>query len=149
MLPLFFQVLLAVVLGAAIGFEREVQGKAAGIRTYALVALGACLFTIVSAHGFSEFSGAGFDPSRIAAQIVTGIGFIGAGVIFLREDVVYGLTTAAGLWTSAAIGVAVGAELYEIAVFAAVISLLILTILKPLERLIHRNAPDETHHDLS
>lgn len=144
MLPLFLQMLLAIILGAAIGFEREVQGKAAGLRTYALVSLGSCLFTIVSAYGFS---GAGVDPSRIAAQIVTGIGFIGAGVIFLREDVVYGLTTAAGLWISAAIGVAIGAGLYEVAIFATVISLLILTLLKPLERLIRRNASDKEQHN--
>lgn len=143
-LRIFLQILLAVFLGAAIGLEREFQGKAAGLRTYALVSLGACLFTVVSAYGFNAFIGStSFDPSRIASQVVVGIGFIGAGLIFLRGDIVHGLTTAAGLWISAALGVVVGVGLYWEAVFATVIALLLLTVLKPLEKYIHRDRPDE------
>lgn len=100
------RLLLAVVLGAAIGFQRERAGKPAGLRTHALIALGSALFTVVSIFGF----GTGVDPSRVAAGIVTGVGFLGAGVIFrgLRRDGVVGLTTAASIWTTAAIGLATG-----------------------------------------
>lgn len=132
---LFLQLLLAAFLGAMIGLEREYQGKAAGLRTYTLVALGACLFTIVSAYGFSGVRGSqSFDPSRIASQVVVGVGFLGAGLIFLKGEAVYGLTTAAGLWISAALGVAVGAGLYSAAVFSAAIALVVLITLRALEK---------------
>lgn len=147
---IFVQLALAVLLGALIGLEREYQGKSAGLRTYALVALGSCLFTIVSIVGFKAFSGlTSYDPTRIAAQVVVGIGFIGGGLIFLRGDIVYGLTTAAGLWISAALGVAVGAGLYAAAIFTAILSLLILLILKKFEQYIHRDNPESAHHDLT
>lgn len=140
----FYQLLLAVSLGAVIGFEREVRGKPAGLRTYAMVALGACLFTVISIDGFAAFSGnSNFDPARIASNVVVGIGFLGGGLIFLKGDEVRGLTTAAGLWISAAIGVAVGAELYWAAVFATGIALVILIVLKWLEFFIHRDRIDE------
>ncbi|MBI5786984.1 MAG: MgtC/SapB family protein [Candidatus Niyogibacteria bacterium] len=132
---LFFQLFLAAFLGAVIGLEREYQGKAAGLRTYTLVALGACLFTIVSAHGFGGVAGSqSFDPSRIASQVVVGVGFLGAGLIFLKGEAVYGLTTAAGLWISAALGVAVGAGLYSAAVFSAFIALVVLVTLRAFEK---------------
>lgn len=147
---ILWQLIASMFLGALIGLEREYQGKSAGLRTYALVSLGACLFTIVSTRGFQEFAGLyNVDPSRIAAQIVVGIGFIGGGLIFLRRDVVYGLTTAAGLWISAALGMAIGAGLYSAAILTAVIALLILSLLKMVERYIHRNHPESAHHDLT
>ena len=104
-------------LGAAVGVERELRDREAGVRTHLLVALGSCLFTIVSAYGFHEFLASGdavvrADPTRIAAQIVTGIGFLGAGAIMRQGLNIRGLTTAAGLWVVAAIGMAVGAGYY-------------------------------------
>src|SRR5580765_588767 len=106
-LDVLFRLAVAAGLGAAIGLERELDEKAAGLRTHMLVALGSALFTLVSAYGFSEFIGkdhVSFDPARIAAQIVTGIGFLGAGVILRSGFTVRGLTTAASLWLVAAIG---------------------------------------------
>ncbi len=91
---IFFQLFLAFFLGALLGFEREWRRKAAGLRTYSLVALGACLFTVISLYGFRGVGAQGLDPSRIASQVVVGIGFIGAGVIFSKGDAVRGLTTA-------------------------------------------------------
>ena len=101
---MLLHLLISVVLGALIGYERERKGKPAGVRTHGMVCLGAALFTIVSLHGF----GPGGEPSRVAAQIVTGIGFLGAGAILHQRDNVHGLTTAASLWVTAAIGLAVG-----------------------------------------
>jgi len=130
------RLLLAAVLGSAIGFERERLAWAAGMRTHMLVAVGACLIMIVSAYGFSEVLGRPnvvLDPSRIAAQVVSGIGFLGAGTILLRGEVVKGLTTAASLWGVAAIGLACGAGLYVAAIATTVIVLVILAGMKPLE----------------
>ena len=149
-LQIFGQLALAVFLGALIGLEREYQGKSAGLRTYSLVALGSCLFTVISTSGFDAFAGlASYDPTRIAAQVVVGIGFIGGGLIFLKGDIVYGLTTAAGLWTSAALGVAVGVRFYAAAIFTTLLALVILIVLKELEQYIHRDRPDGAHHDLT
>jgi putative Mg2+ transporter-C (MgtC) family protein len=119
------QVIIASVLGGLIGLQREVAHKAAGVRTYAFVAIGSCLFTILSRMGFQ---GPLVDPSRVAAQVVVGIGFLGAGLIFVRQEHVEGLTTAAGLWVTAAIGMAVAAGLYLIAIVTTIIALLFLTI---------------------
>lgn len=102
------RLLLAAAFGAIVGYEREHRGKPAGVRTHGMVALGAALFTVVSLAGFG---GVG-DPSRIAAQVVTGIGFLGAGSILHLRRSVQGLTTAASLWVTAAIGVAVGVGMY-------------------------------------
>jgi putative Mg2+ transporter-C (MgtC) family protein len=112
--------LLAVALGAAIGFQRERAGKAAGLRTHILVGSGAALFTLVSIYGFS---GAAVDISRVAAGVVVGVGFIGAGVILRgqREEEVAGLTTAATIWVTAAIGLAAGAGMYLISVISTAI----------------------------
>lgn len=131
----FGQLLLSVLLGSIIGLERELARKKAGMRTFALVSLGACLFSIISKLAFREFWGVpGFDPSRIASQIVVGIGFIGAGAIILRESIdVRGLTTAAGLWVSAAIGMAVGFQLYSIAVFTTLLTIGVLILMWILE----------------
>ncbi|MCX8126629.1 MAG: MgtC/SapB family protein [Dehalococcoidia bacterium] len=113
------RLLLAAALGALVGFQREYEKKPAGLRTHTIVCVGACLFCLVSIYGFGENA----DPSRIAAQVVTGIGFIGAGtVIFLsRQHVVVGLTTAATVWSVAAIGLAAGAGLYVLAVVGTLI----------------------------
>ena len=128
---------VAMALGAVIGIERELDEKAAGLRTHMLVALGSALFTLVSAYGFSEFIGkdhVSFDPSRIAAQIVTGIGFLGAGVIFRSGFTVRGLTTAASLWLVAAIGMAAGAGYWQGAVLGTVIGVVALRPLGYLKR---------------
>lgn len=127
---LIFQLVFASVVGLILGIEREYVGKPAGMRTYSLVTLGATIFTIISKFGFSGVSGGDFDPSRVAAQIVTGIGFLGAGVIIFRGVKVEGLTTAAGLWVSAAIGMAIGAAMYEVAVVAAIIAFIIMVFLR-------------------
>jgi putative Mg2+ transporter-C (MgtC) family protein len=103
---------LALVLSTLIGLEREIRQKNAGLRTHTLVGLGSALFMLISKYGFTDVLVTGriiLDPSRVAAQIVSGIGFIGAGLIFVRRDSVRGLTTAAGIWVTAAIGAAAGA----------------------------------------
>lgn len=142
-LTVFWQLFLAVVLGGAIGIERELAHKTAGLRTFALVSMGSALFAIISKYAFTEFWGVpGFDPSRIASQVVVGIGFIGAGLIFLKQNQIQGLTTAAGLWVSAAIGLAVGFQLYTIAIFATILTIVILLVLWLVEhRLIERVLP--------
>ena len=106
------RLLLAIGLGFVIGVERQLRLRVAGIRTHAIVSAGACLFVIVSIYGFKDFSS---DASRIAAQIVSGIGFIGAGMILHRQNAVRGLTSAAGIWLTAAIGMLAGAGLYIVA----------------------------------
>lgn len=134
---------IAAILGSLIGIERERLAWAAGLRTHMLVSVGSCLVMIVSAFGFADILGGQnivLDPSRIAAQVVSGIGFVGAGCILLRGEIVRGLTTAASLWTVAAIGLAVGGGLYIGATAATLIVLIILAGVKPLEEwLQHRN----------
>jgi putative Mg2+ transporter-C (MgtC) family protein len=134
------RVVLAGVLGGAIGAEREIREREAGLRTHMLVAVGAALFTIVSAYAWGDFefsagSGVTFDPTRIAAQIVTGIGFLGAGAIIRQGLSIRGLTTAASLWVVAAIGMASGAGYYSAAVITTV---LVLVSLWPLRILAYR-----------
>jgi len=130
---------VAAVLGGIIGLEREYREKAAGFRTHFLVALGSALFMILSQYGFDaairEMPNVSFDPSRIASQVVTGIGFIGAGTIIFQKNVVRGLTTAAGIWVTAAIGLACGTGLY---VLAAVSTLLVLIGLEAFNFFLHR-----------
>lgn len=139
MLPhieLIIRLLIAAGLGSLVGAERERLLWAAGLRTHMLVCVGSCLVMIVSAYGFEAVikSGVVLDPSRVAAQVVSGIGFLGAGSILLRGDLIKGLTTAASLWTVAGIGLAVGGGLYTEAVAATLIILVILAGVKPLER---------------
>jgi len=122
---------IAAGLGAAVGFEREIRDREAGVRTHLLVALGSALFTIISAYGFHEFLTSGSaairaDPGRIAAQIVTGIGFLGAGAIVREGLSVRGLTTAATLWVVAAVGMAAGAGYYWPAIAATLLTILAL-----------------------
>lgn len=130
------RLLLAVVLAAAVGWEREKRGRPAGFRTYIMVGLGAAMFTLVSVYAFP-----GSDPARVAAQVVTGVGFLGAGTIFQRQTDVHGLTTAAGLWAVAAIAMAAAAGLYAVAIAGAVLALIILAALRGLEPRPDRRTP--------
>jgi putative Mg2+ transporter-C (MgtC) family protein len=120
------RLVVAAVLGGVIGWDREYRAKEAGLRTHFLVALGSALMMIVSQHAFVDVldrPGYGLDPSRIAAQVVSGIGFIGAGTILIQKQFVRGLTTAAGLWATAGIGLAVGGGMYWIGVAAMLLTL--------------------------
>lgn len=131
-LEFLWRLLAATAMGAAIGLEREYHAKEAGIRTHLLVAVGSCLFMILSAYGFDAFLAkdhVSFDPSRIASQVVTGIGFIGAGTIIFQKQMVRGLTTAAGLWVTAAIGLACGIGMYMIALVSTALVLISLGLL--------------------
>lgn len=128
---------VACLLGCIIGLERERRIWAAGMRTHMLVCVGAALFMLVSLFGFTDVvgqPGVMLDPSRVAAQVASGIGFLGAGTIIFRRDAIRGLTTAASLWVVAAIGLAAGGGLYLAAIATTVLALLILAALKPLER---------------
>jgi putative Mg2+ transporter-C (MgtC) family protein len=136
------RLLLAAFFGAIIGLERERKDWAAGLRTHMMVCLGAALAMIVSTYGFADVvgkEGYALDPSRIAAQVISGIGFLGAGtILFLRPGTIRGLTTASGLWTVAAIGLATGGGMYFAALVATVLAIIILWILQPIERKLAR-----------
>lgn len=136
-LELIQRLLLAAALGAALGFERELRQKSAGLRTNILIAVGSALFTLMS---INMARSPGADATRIAAQIVTGIGFLGAGAIMRTGSGVQGLTTAATVWVNAAVGVAVGGGEYHLAVLATAVTLAALLVLSPLERIIERFA---------
>lgn len=122
-LEALFRLLLAAALGAVVGFERQRAEKPARLRDYLLVSMGACAFTLVSIFGFPEG-----DPARVAAQIVTGIGFLGAGVIIRQQGTIVGVTTAAGIWVCAAIGMAAGAGMYLVALVCTVIAFVALQL---------------------
>jgi putative Mg2+ transporter-C (MgtC) family protein len=132
------QLLLAFILSGIVGIERERNLKSAGLRTHILVGMGAALFTLVSAYGFAAVTGDNvvLDPSRIAAQVVSGIGFLGAGVIFVRRNAVTGLTTAASIWMTAAIGMACAAGMPLIAVLATLLEVVTVGLLKVVSRFI-------------
>ncbi len=122
-------IFVAAMLGGAIGLEREYRSKEAGFRTHFLVGLGSALFMILSAHGFDSVvgtPGVRLDPSRVASQVVSGIGFIGAGTIIFQKHMVKGLTTAAGLWVTSAIGMTAGAGMFALAAAATVMVLICL-----------------------
>ena len=135
---------MAVAMGFLLGLERELTNKYAGLRTHILVCLGACIFTLLSIYGFPTFAqgdniivdnATGIrDTSRVAAQIVTGIGFIGAGTVLRNGPMVFGLTTAATLWIAASIGMACGAGMFGIAIIATVLSVAVLTLIRIFER---------------
>lgn len=146
-IEMFFQLILAALLGGIIGLEREYRGKAAGLRTYSLISLGAALFTIISLKAF-EFSlnmpGANFDPSRIISQIIVGVGFIGGGVIMYHGLRIEGITTAVGIWISAGIGTATGVGFYSLAVFTTLLTIFVLAGLRVLEeKIIHKSSYGE------
>jgi putative Mg2+ transporter-C (MgtC) family protein len=129
-LEALLRIAVAAGLGGVIGLERELDEKAAGLRTHMLVAVGSALFTLVGAYGFSDFPSRTVDPTRVAAQVVTGIGFLGAGLIFRQGFTIRGLTTAASLWLVAAIGMAAAAGFWKGAVIATIVALV---SLRPLE----------------
>jgi len=138
------RIVAALVFGFLIGLERELTNKYAGLRTHILVCLGACIFTIISIYGFPTFAdgdnvivnqATGIrDTGRVAAQIVTGIGFIGAGTVLRNGPMIIGLTTAATLWISAAIGMTCGVGMFDIAAFTTIISVAVLTLIRVFER---------------
>lgn len=144
-----FQLVLTVILGGLIGLERELVRREAGLRTFILVCLGATLFTLISfkvSQSLIGKPGVEFDPSRIIGQIVLGIGFLGAGLIIFREARIEGLTTAAALWMTAAIGVAIGAGFYFLAIFATSLAILILAGFRVIEeKLLRTKKFKETH----
>ncbi len=134
---------VGLVLGAIVGFERELHSQPAGFRTHSVVALGSAIFTVVSGYAFT---GIGADPTRIAAQIVSGIGFIGAGTILQSRGQIRGLTTAASLWAVAGIGMAAGAGLFGVAVIGTVLMIIVLSIFDRVEGYARRRiglAPDD------
>lgn len=127
-LPWLLRILIASLCGALIGYERAIQRKSAGVRTHIVVAFSSALFMIVSKYGFADLlkmSDMALDPSRIAAQIVSGISFIGAGAILVKRSQISGLTTAAGIWATAAIGMAIGSGLYFLGVLATALLFII------------------------
>jgi putative Mg2+ transporter-C (MgtC) family protein len=140
---LSLRLIIAAALGAAIGAEREIHGHPAGIRTHMLVGLGSALFTVLSIHGFGQEERATIDPTRIAAQVVSGIGFLGAGAILKDGVVIRGLTTAASLWATAAVGMAAGAGEQVIALVAGVIILVSLWPINALAERLHGTAVPE------
>jgi putative Mg2+ transporter-C (MgtC) family protein len=137
-------IVLAVILGAVIGLEREIRGKAAGLRTNALICLGAAVFTIIS----ERMAGDKDSITRIAAQIVTGIGFLGAGAVIQDRGGIHGLTTAATIWLVASVGMACGAKLYLLAVISTLIAIVVLAGLVQVEKFLGRyggkNKPQNT-----
>lgn len=143
-LDLSVRLVVASLLGLAIGFEREIHGHPAGLRTHMLVSLGSGLFTVLSAEGFGEGTpSTPIDPTRIAAQIVSGIGFLGAGAILKEGIVIRGLTTAASLWATAAVGMAAGAGEHLIATVAAAVILISLWPINVLSERLHGTAQPE------
>lgn len=133
---------LAAALGAVLGIEREWRQKQAGLRTNTLIAVGSALFTMVGME-LGRYSGA--DPGRVAAQIVTGVGFLGAGAIMRTGFNVYGLTTAAMIWVNAAIGMAAGAGMVTLAAAATLVSLLVMLVMTPIDRWLAQRRPPKDH----
>lgn len=134
-LEFLLRIVLSIICGAGIGFERETRLKTAGIRTHIIVSLGSALMMIISKYGFGDVlqsNNIGLDPSRIAAGIVTAVGFIGAGVIFVRNQTISGVTTAAGIWATVGIGMAIGSGMYVIGIVTTVLLVI-------LQLLLHRN----------
>jgi putative Mg2+ transporter-C (MgtC) family protein len=133
------RIMLAALLGGVVGLERDWSGHAAGLRTNILVAVGSCLFTILSIVGF-PIRGSSQDTARIAAQIVTGIGFLGAGVMIQGKNRVRGLTSAATIWQVAAIGMAAGTGFYFLALFTTLFTVAVLVLLHPVSRWLERRS---------
>jgi len=132
-IEMIIRLVVALVLGSLIGIERVHAGKSAGIRTLGLVALGSALFIIISESVIASYPGIDADPLRVGAQIVTGIGFLGAGMIIFKEDRLSNLTTAAGVWVAAAIGMAVGYGMYSIAITVTVLVIVTFSLVLHLE----------------
>jgi putative Mg2+ transporter-C (MgtC) family protein len=132
------RVFVAFILGGLVGFERERVQRPAGLRTHMLVAAGSACFTVASIYGFQGL-GANSDPARLAAQIITGIGFLGAGAIFRTGDTVKGITTASSIWITAAIGILVGVGMIYLAVFTTIMTWIVLFVIKTVEVRFERN----------
>ena len=139
---MLLDILLAMVLGFAIGFERELTNKWAGLRTHMLVCMGSCIFTLLSIHAFPVFAHSPqADPARIAAQVLTGIGFIGGGTVLKHGSAIYGLTTAAALWITASIGMACGCGFNSLAVVSTIIVVSVLVLIRIFEKqFIHKGS---------
>lgn len=137
----FLSLLTALLLGSLIGFERTLAHKTAGTRTYALVSMGACLFILISRLVIPTTEGLAFDPLRMAAAVVMGIGFLCGGAIVFKDSTLQGLTTAAGLWVAAGIGLAVGYGLNELALAATLATLIVFTVFWFIE---HRLVPEKS-----
>jgi len=135
------KVSLAALLGAIVGLERVAGGHPAGLRTNMMIAISSCLFTILSIEGF-PMQGSSQDTARVAAQIVTGVGFLGAGALLQTKKHIRGLTTAATIWLVAAIGMAVGAGVYFIAIFTTVLSTILLALLAPVSGRLEQRAQE-------
>ena len=137
-LNLTLRIVWSMIFGFALGFEREVTGKFAGLRTHILVSTGACVFTILSLYGFRYGLTDGYnginDPARIAAQVITGIGFIGAGTVMRHGTTVSGITTAATLWVSAAVGMAAGCGMFYVGGIVTFLTLIVLVVIRYFER---------------
>lgn len=140
------KICIAAVLGAVVGLERVWKGHPAGLRTNLLIGISSCLFTIVSIRGF-PLQGSAQDTARVAAQIVTGVGFLGAGAVLHSKGSIRGLTTAATIWLVAAIGMAVGTGLLFLAVFTTLISIGTLVLLRPLSRRLEQQAEEQAREN--
>ena len=135
LMDMLIRIALAGILGGLIGMERQMRAKEAGLRTHILVGIGSAMFMLVSKYGFTDMLNSehvALDPSRIAAQVVSGMGFLGAGTIMIQKQVVKGLTTAAGLWVTAAIGLVIGSGMYEIGIYGTVLALVVLEVFRRL-----------------
>ena len=129
------RLILASFLGGIIGLERQIRAKEAGVRTHILIGIGSAMFMIVSKYGFYDVIGhehIGLDPSRIAAQVVTGVGFLGAGIILVQKQTIRGLTTAADVWVTAAIGLVIGSGMYEVGIVGTIMALIVLEFFRQL-----------------
>ncbi len=148
---LFGRILISMLCGGLIGAERTNRGKGAGIRTHIIVAIASCLLMVLSQYGFEDFYKHfnhpelqnAIDPSRIAAQIVSGIGFLGAGMIFVQKNIVTGLTTAAGIWATAGIGMAIGCGMYFMGISCTILILVIHYVLHRYTKFIHTPVESE------
>lgn len=141
LITVIFRTFLSILIGGIIGTERDIRNRAAGVRTHMLVCLGAAIIMMTNEYIYFEFGDAGIDVTRMSAQVVSGIGFIGAGTILVTSDNrIKGLTTAAGLWAAAAIGLAIGIGFYEIALIGGVAIISIMILLKPFKKFIHMHS---------
>lgn len=141
------RVTLAALLGGIIGIEREWRGRPAGFRTNILIAIGACLFTIMSIEGFPLAESASRDTSRVAAQIVSGVSFLGAGALLQTRNKTKGMTTAATIWLVAAIGMTVGTGAYFLAIFTTLLTAAVLQLLLPVSKLVEHEAQEHKHNE--
>ncbi|PEI02486.1 methyltransferase [Pantoea agglomerans] len=139
LMDMLIRIALAGILGGLIGLERQMRAKEAGLRTHILVGIGSAMFMLVSKYGFADMLSSdhvALDPSRIAAQVVSGMGFLGAGTIMIQKQVLKGLTTAAGLWVTAAIGLVIGSGMYEIGIYGTVLALVVLEVFRRLSHVL-------------